>query len=197
MAKVKLIKYLPGFFCPACASIHCVDTRWKYNYRDDKPTFTPEIRVRVAGFPPGHPHEGQTIDCHSVIKNGDITFLSSSSHAMKGQKTELPDIDAVLKKARTQVDIQNQMTARIEDEIVRVHQRISELDPEFDTYGLGDSVNKKEPPGSDGYRRSLLKISLEALWRVSEGTEGLNPRPQEPKGFDAETQHNDEKGEQQ
>ncbi len=75
-----------SFFCPGCSTFHSVSVntagaRWSWNQSLELPTLTPSIHVTDDG--------GATV-CHSYVRNGEIQFLSDSTHALAGQMVDLP-----------------------------------------------------------------------------------------------------------
>ena len=73
------------FDCPGCHYSHPFDKRWTFNGDVEKPTFSPSLLV--YGSPPHTPR------CHSFVRNGEIQFLSDSTHALAGKTVPLPDVD--------------------------------------------------------------------------------------------------------
>lgn len=97
MAKVELLRneedeIIYCFQCPACGRHHLFwvgndyGPVWKFNGDLEKPTIRPSIKV-ITGFPIGD-HI-----CHSFVTDGRIQFLEDSTHHLKGQTVDLPDID--------------------------------------------------------------------------------------------------------
>ena len=81
------------FWCPGCNMPH----RIRYGDVDDGPcwlwdgditlpTITPSIVIRWSKGNPSTAHM-----CHSLITNGQITFLDDCTHALVGQVLALPD----------------------------------------------------------------------------------------------------------
>jgi hypothetical protein len=80
------------FHCPGCEGGHGIpvtgNRAWAWNGSLEKPTIQPSILVNVAGRNPTQPV------CHSLVKDGNITFLSDvTSHTLAGQTVEIPDWD--------------------------------------------------------------------------------------------------------
>jgi hypothetical protein len=113
--KLKLVEDAGGkgaaFFCPGCKDTHVIyyeghPSRWTWNGDLDRPTFSPNIRVRTGHFIEGssknscwctynreHPDDPSTftcIHCHSYVIDGKIRFLDDCSHALVGQTVDLP-----------------------------------------------------------------------------------------------------------
>lgn len=60
------------YWCPGCSCAHALDSRWKV----DDPEGKPSVIGSVLSRPPL---------CHSIIKNGTIRFLNDCEHALRGQ----------------------------------------------------------------------------------------------------------------
>jgi hypothetical protein len=73
-------------FCPACREPHTTDSRWQFNGSLTLPTFVPSLNWH---------RDDASRHCHSVVTNGQISFLPDSGHALKGQTVELPPITAM------------------------------------------------------------------------------------------------------
>lgn len=79
------------FYCPGCETYHFVQDKgigpnWRITgLEKDKPTVKPSIRVR----------SGRNMEeiCHSFITDGEIKFLTDSTHKLSGQKIRIPDFD--------------------------------------------------------------------------------------------------------
>ncbi|MEO0824925.1 MAG: DUF6527 family protein [Cyanobacteria bacterium J06639_14] len=103
MAKVEPIQdngnsvgYL--FECPGCKMPHEVYVKphtndlgasWTFNGDLEKPTFSPSIRVNYT-YP--DPSKSGML-CHSFVVDGEIRFLSDSTHSLKGQTVALGEIE--------------------------------------------------------------------------------------------------------
>lgn len=82
------------FFCPGCNCIHGVwvnapnynNAQWSFNGNMELPTFKPSILITV-----GHDPDPNEV-CHSFVTDGNIKFEPDTTHALKGQSVELPDI---------------------------------------------------------------------------------------------------------
>jgi hypothetical protein len=103
------------FWCPGCKTKHRIQygagtgPRWGWNGNAEMPTFTPSVLVTgrdftpagqddydawyAAGCPPlnGKQFESAPSVCHSFVTDGQIQFLSDSTHALAGQTVPLPD----------------------------------------------------------------------------------------------------------
>lgn len=97
MAKVKLLQdgehgTIYKFICPGCGKQHWFWTKskfgpvWSFNGDMDKPTVRASIKVTTRLPDGGH-------ICHSFVTDGRIQFLEDSTHHLKGQTVDLPDID--------------------------------------------------------------------------------------------------------
>ncbi len=72
------------FHCPGCETSHkfWIDGKepsWTFNDDFDKPTIRPSYKVQARHL------------CHSWITNGEIHFLSDSTHHLKAKLVPLPD----------------------------------------------------------------------------------------------------------
>lgn len=84
------------FDCPGCGDSHEVSVHphknaqgasWLFNGDLQKPTFSPSINAQIKRTELGLPDK----ICHSWVTDGQIMFLSDSTHYLRGQKTGLPD----------------------------------------------------------------------------------------------------------
>lgn len=86
-------------YCPGCKITHViyVDSAfnrerklpvWGFNGDYEKPTFTPSLLVRYNWGP-----EQRPVVCHSFITDGQIQYLSDSTHALKNQTAALGNIN--------------------------------------------------------------------------------------------------------
>lgn len=82
--------WLLTFWCPGCNEPHGVPVNgsttsdrqgWEFNHNEASPTLTPSVVVK------GRPH------CHSFIRDGQIEFLSDSTHSLAGQTVPLTPHD--------------------------------------------------------------------------------------------------------
>lgn len=90
------------FFCPGCQEFHTVHTlqahrdgrRFQLQGTVDNPTFVPNnqpIERTIEKYNKNlHTHSNYI--CLSIIRAGWITFLANSTHALAGQKVQLPDL---------------------------------------------------------------------------------------------------------
>lgn len=74
------------FMCPGCSMTHTVDTSWKFNGSIINPTITPSILAIYRN------KDGDQ-RCHSFIIDAKIRFLKDSSHKLKGQTVNLPEVE--------------------------------------------------------------------------------------------------------
>lgn len=106
-----------GFWCPGCDCMHAIDVNpggWGFNGNYDKPTFTPSVMVTSGHFAKDWPerkakgldcwcsfaqkHPGVTTFkcflCHSFVKDGQIQFLTDSTHPLAGKTValEIPNV---------------------------------------------------------------------------------------------------------
>lgn len=101
------------FWCPGCREMHGISVNsgvpgrdWGYNGNPDAPTFTPSVLVRSGHHVPGHegpecwcnwPDKAELPDlqcriCHSFVTDGQIQFLTDSTHELAGQTVPLPPL---------------------------------------------------------------------------------------------------------
>lgn len=110
MEKQRAIKIeghdLAQIFCPGCQMLHelriAPDPKpWGFNGDYQKPTFTPSLLVRGTIPITDEEHKvlmgGGTITprpfvCHSFIKDGQIQYLTDSTHSLAGQTVDLPEV---------------------------------------------------------------------------------------------------------
>lgn len=91
-----------GHWCPGCGHGHEIDTEqpnsnkamWKFNGNMERPTFTPSVNSRWGKYadPNGGYTDRQSGICHYFITDGKIQYCGDSTHALKGQTVDLPDI---------------------------------------------------------------------------------------------------------
>lgn len=77
-----------GYFhwCPGCDQMHHIPVpRWEFNNDQEKPTFTPSVKI-TWGSAPG------SKCCHYNIINGGVVFHGDCTHALAGQTVPLPPI---------------------------------------------------------------------------------------------------------
>ena len=78
-------------WCPGCECMHGIPVTagrvlWDFNGNFEKPTFNPSIKINWKWA-------GVDKVCHYFIRDGQIQFCSDSTHALKGQTVDLPDVD--------------------------------------------------------------------------------------------------------
>lgn len=100
---------LLSWACRGCGTVHTIPTQgdppvWGYNGNPEAPTFTPSIRASgraleldAEGWWSGEwkrDANGETIPsvCHSFITDGQVQYLSDSTHHLAGQTVPLEDI---------------------------------------------------------------------------------------------------------
>ncbi len=93
------------FRCPGCDDNHQIGVgTWTFNGDLERPTFTPSVLVGGVQWDTElypyfqsrrdrHPTVpvGERIVCHSFVTDGQIQFLSDSTHALAGQTVDLPE----------------------------------------------------------------------------------------------------------
>jgi hypothetical protein len=70
------------FWCPGCDEPHAIRTDaggWTWNGDHERPTFSPSVLVTD--------HAGSR--CHSFVREGQIEFLTDSTHPMAGKTVPL------------------------------------------------------------------------------------------------------------
>lgn len=88
--RAKAVKFASGgrsgwvIECPGCGSIHHFDDRWTFNGDLEKPTFKPSYLVHGSPVQPR---------CHSFVTDGQIAYLSDSTHDLAGKTVDLPVLD--------------------------------------------------------------------------------------------------------
>lgn len=99
MAKVKTWQGTPHtmlhFHCPGCQYEHLIPVKtgekvpeaWQWNGDHAKPTIQPSLLVNVGGANPTAPI------CHSFVTDGQIQFLTDSTHELAGQTVDLPECE--------------------------------------------------------------------------------------------------------
>lgn len=182
MPKIKLVNSQQAFFCLGCKCLHLVDSRWKYNYNAEKPTFKPELRFKVGPMPEGHVFAGKIFDCHAQIKDGIIQYLDGCSHDMKGAAIYLPDFDEMAKAHKTEMENRTPANLAIMEEVQRVKARILEINPEYPINRVMIQMIPPEVmatmPESEKYTAVLqnrLDKFQQELWMASDGAEGQIP----------------------
>lgn len=95
------------FWCPGCEEPHGINAGWTWNRDTERPTFTPSVLVTSGHYMSGHsgpcwctfnrdrpeaPAPFLCHRCHSFVTDGQIQFLTDSTHALAGQTVPLPDL---------------------------------------------------------------------------------------------------------
>lgn len=72
--------------CPACDDFHVLQG-WNWNQDLELPTFTPSLMVTY--------YTGDKVRavCHSHITDGRIAYCPDSTHELKGQTVDLPEVN--------------------------------------------------------------------------------------------------------
>lgn len=90
------LRELPGghlrFLCPGCNDWHVVNSGWTWNGSTEAPTLNPSVLVTYPAVPDASDEfaEWRTErHCHSLVRDGQIEFLSDSTHWLAGQTAEL------------------------------------------------------------------------------------------------------------
>jgi len=95
------------FFCEGCGTTHAINSSWKFNGNYDKPTISPSVLVVSGHYMPEykggscwctfnkeHPDDPdlfKCMRCHSFITDGNIRYLSDSTHKLAGNTITLLD----------------------------------------------------------------------------------------------------------
>lgn len=119
--KLRNIQGGVSYYCPGCKCRHAVYTEpgsnrfvWTWNKDTEAPTFSPSLwiksdvpvneadieklkedirRKQESGIP--IPYHEVSI-CHSIIVNGNITFLNDCRHDLAGKTVPMPDLPEVI-----------------------------------------------------------------------------------------------------
>lgn len=91
------------FMCPGCKEVHSITSGpWSWNNDREYPTFLPSVLVRGNQWPkdeypeyyrPEHAKvaPGEDTVCHSFVTQGEIQFLSDSTHSLAGTTVDIPE----------------------------------------------------------------------------------------------------------
>jgi len=93
-----------AIMCPGCKCHHIIATvvpqtngaKWDFNGNMEKPTFRPSLLVKTGSYAcPGFkdPEGIPPVICHSFITDGKIQFCGDSTHELKNQTVDLPEVD--------------------------------------------------------------------------------------------------------
>lgn len=87
------------FWCPGCQEGHQIGPAWTWNGSTTTPTFHPSVKVTGTQWAVGQAFRkneharvepgGETV-CHSFVRDGQIEFLTDSTHALAGMTVPLP-----------------------------------------------------------------------------------------------------------
>ncbi len=88
-------QWMIGHWCPGCSTIHgfpCFEPTWggsKWEFDGDYklPSFLPSIEF--TGY---DKVKDEHKKCHYILAKGKISYLSGTTHHLKGQVVPLPDI---------------------------------------------------------------------------------------------------------
>ena len=107
----KLRRTTQGYahWCPGCGELHVIFDRWQFSGDLERPTFSPSVKItgkkiirdtegRWTGEWAKGP-DGKAVDecCHYFLRNGQLEFCGDSTHALKGQIVDLPDLPTFLR----------------------------------------------------------------------------------------------------
>jgi Family of unknown function (DUF6527) len=106
-----------SYWCPGCDMQHTIyvdppegwtGPRWTWNGSVEAPSFTPSVLVRYDyGYPRVTPEnraqyranpwkqERRMYVCHVFVTDGQIQFLSDSTHTLAGKTVPLPDFGVI------------------------------------------------------------------------------------------------------
>ncbi len=99
-------KRIIAIWCPGCKEYHIIATKepfsngavWSFNQDMEKPSFTPSLLIRTGSHAAPEfidPPELPPTTCHSWITDGRIQFFTDSTHSLKGQTVDLPEVPEV------------------------------------------------------------------------------------------------------
>lgn len=80
------------FECPGCKMTHAMYVEgaqhpvWEFNGNLEKPTLRPSLLSQFT-------YKGQPVVCHSFVTDGQIQFLSDSTHDLSGKTVDLPEFE--------------------------------------------------------------------------------------------------------
>ena len=78
-------KWFFVFTCPACKESHSFELpRWSFDGNFDRPTFSPSLVTQK---------KAAKKVCHLYLQEGQITYLSDSTHGQGGKVFSLPDME--------------------------------------------------------------------------------------------------------
>ena len=106
-----------AFHCPGCSCAHVIPVveyssqrpAWTWNGSLDAPTFIPSLLIRSGHYAPSaqteegicwctynreHPEKPTLFTCgvcHSFVTNGQVNFLTDSTHHLAGRTVTLPE----------------------------------------------------------------------------------------------------------
>jgi hypothetical protein len=100
------------YWCQGCEEPHMVGPGWQFDGNVERPTFSPSVLVTCGHYAPGWTADGgcwctynaalvakgeEASDfkcerCHTFIRGGIVDFLGDCTHALAGQRLELPDL---------------------------------------------------------------------------------------------------------
>lgn len=96
LAKDAPTKLYHRYWCPGCDTLHQITINpdknglgagWDFTGTLEKPTYQPS-QLTTWGGPVGQPERR----CHTFIKDGQIQFLTDSTHELAGQTVPLPPL---------------------------------------------------------------------------------------------------------
>lgn len=73
-----------GFFCLGCGHLHVIDSKWKIENPEDRPTVSPSVLNWT-----------DESRCHLFIMNGEIQFLKDCTHALAGKTIQLGHLNGL------------------------------------------------------------------------------------------------------
>lgn len=86
------------FYCPGCKAFIELNSIWTFNNDYENPTFRPSVKSWHDSYNRDGSIKKVDYICHSWITDGKIQFLPDSTHELKDQTIELPDIEKKIKE---------------------------------------------------------------------------------------------------
>jgi hypothetical protein len=93
-----------AYWCPGCQCAHVMllktvftkGPHWTFNYNPFLPTFTPSFHETYSEPVDWDNPDGPKVErsqCHCIVTDGKIQYLSDCEHELAGKLIELPDFD--------------------------------------------------------------------------------------------------------
>jgi hypothetical protein len=71
-------------FCPGCKTVHAFNSTWNPQGPDEKLTLMPSVKVTRKHEP--------AYCCHFMVQNGQVQFLTDSTHWLVGKTVPMEEI---------------------------------------------------------------------------------------------------------